>query len=194
MEYDKLKKSIDPIITLNDKEWLQVCKSLEKLSLKKNSNFLSEGQVCNSIAFIHSGLLIYFKSLDNGNEITTDFAFEGEWVTDNYSRLNQTPSLMNIKAIEASELYIINNEKLTELYIEIPKLERLGRILIETAFVKIAQLSIDLQSLSAKERYIKMLDRYPAVFQNIPLHHIANYLGIAPKSLSRIRNEIYKKR
>ena len=194
MDYDKLKKSIAPFITFNDTEWLLLCNSFEKLSLKKNSNFLTEGQVCNSIAFIHSGLLIYYKTLDNGNEITTDFAFEGEWVTDNYSRLNQTPSFINIKAIEASELLIIKNEKLTELYIEIPKLERLGRILMENAFVKIAQLSIDLQSLSAKERYIKMLDIYPAVFQNIPLYHIANYLGVAPKSLSRIRNEIYHKK
>lgn len=69
-----------------------------------------------------------------------------------------------------------------------PKLERFGRILMEQAFVKLVQLSIDLQILPAKEQYQKLLKNYPEIFQRLPLYHIANYLGIAPKSLSRIRN------
>jgi len=39
-----------------------------------------------------------------------------------------------------------------------------------------------------------MLKEYPDVSQNVPLYHIANYLGIAPKSLSRIRNEIIRRK
>ena len=62
---------------------------------------------------------------------------------------------------------------------------------MEQAFTKFTQLSIDLQVLSARDRYIKMLKEYPEISQNVPLYHIANYLGIAPKSLSRIRNEIF---
>ena len=65
---------------------------------------------------------------------------------------------------------------------------------MEKAFTKFTQLSIDLQVLSARERYIKMLKEYPEFAQKVPLYHIANYLGIAPKSLSRIRNEIFLKK
>ena len=193
MNTDKLKVNIGSIVSLSNEEWLQLFDFIEIKSFKKNSYFLSEGHICDSIAFVNSGVLIYYKLLNNGNEITTDFAFEGDWVTDNQSRLNKSPSLIYIKAIEDAELLIIKNDELPDLFNSLPKLEKLGRILIEQAFIKIAQLSIDLQSLSAKEHYIKLLHKYPEFFQKIPLHHLANYLGIAPKSLSRIRNEIFNK-
>ena len=194
MDTDKIERSIDSIISLSKEECMQLSVSIEEITLKKNSFFLTEGQICDSIAFINEGMLIYFKSLKKGDEITTDFAFEGDWVTDNHSRLNRIPSFMNIKAIEDTVLLVIKNEILSDLYIGMPKLERLGRILMEQAYIKIAQHSIDLQSFSAKERYVRMLQKYPEVFQQVPLYHIANYLGIAPKSLSRIRNEIFHKR
>jgi CRP-like cAMP-binding protein len=129
--------------------------------------------------------------MDNGNEITTDFAFEGDWVTVNQSRLNNSPSLINIKAIEDSELFVIRQQDLSDLYIKIPKIERLGRILMEQAYLKIVQQSVDLQVLTATERYENLLHQFPEIFQRVQLYHIANYLGIAPKSLSRIRKEIF---
>ena len=164
---------------------------IEIKSFKKNELFLEEGQICNSIAFINKGLLVYYKVLDNAVEVTTDFAFENEWVTNNHSRLNHSPSYLNIKAIEDSELLIVKHQDLVPLYNKIPKLERFGRILMEQAYVKLVQLSLDLQTLSAKDRYLKLLKSYPGIFQRVPLYHIANYLGIAPKSLSRIRRTIF---
>jgi len=59
--------------------------------------------------------MIYFKSLDNGDEITTDFAFEGDWVNSVVSRLTNSPSILNIKAIEDSEILIIKIEDLNKL-------------------------------------------------------------------------------
>jgi CRP-like cAMP-binding protein len=155
---------------------------------------LQEGQICDSVAFVNAGVLIYFKFLENGKEVTTDFAFKSEWVTDNQSRLNNLPSIINIKAIVPAEILVLKNKDLPYLFERIPKIERLSRILMEQAFTKFTQLSIDLQVLSARDRYIKMLKEYPEVSQNVPLYHIANYLGIAPKSLSRIRNEIFTRK
>jgi CRP-like cAMP-binding protein len=190
MNNDKIKNYISQIILLKDEEWRHLFNFIEIKTLHKNDLFLKQSQICDSIAFVNYGTLIYYKLLDSVDEITTDFAFEGDWVTDNQSRLNHLPSFINIKAIEETELFIIKEKNLPDLYESIPKLEKLGRILMEQAFIKISQHSIDLQVLSAKERYLKLLKKYPEVFQKIPLYHIANYLGIAPKSLSRIRKEI----
>ena len=187
-ETDKIRMFIGSVIDLNDEEWSLLNNYIEIRHLKKNEFFLKEGKVCDSIAFINYGLFIYYKILDNADEKTTDFAVEGEWITNNHSRLNNSPSHLYIKAIEDSEVLIIKNKDLEYLYNRMPKLERFGRILMEQAFVKLVQLSIDLQILPAKERYEKLLKNYPEIFQRLPLYHIANYLGIAPKSLSRIRN------
>ena len=190
-KFSKIKSSIDSIVSLTDEELQVFCDSLELKTLHKNEYFLEDGQICNYIGFVNQGVMIYFKSMDNGNEITTDFAFEGDWVTINQSRLNNSPSTISIKAIVNTELVVITQKNLSELYIRIPKLERLGRILMEQSFLKIAQQSVDLQVLSASERYESLLRNYPEIFQKVPLYHIANYLGIAPKSLSRIRKEIF---
>lgn len=190
MIIQKLAQAVKAVIPLTDDELNNLTHSFTVKQLEKNQHFLTEGDICDSIAFINYGAMVYYKVSEKGDEITTDFALEGDWVTDNFSRLKTSPSFINIKAIEPTEIVLLKNDQLNELYDSLPKLEKLGRILTEQAFIRITQLSIDLQVLSAKERYIKLLQQYPEAFQKIPLYHIANYLGIAPKSLSRIRNEI----
>lgn len=187
----KIKKSIDPIISLTDKELLTFCSAFESKRLEKNEFFLKEGQVCDFIGLLSYGVMIYFKTLQNGDEVTVDFAFEGDWVNNNLSRLNNSPSTINIKAIEDSEILIIKQADISDLYLQIPKIERLGRILTEKAFIKFVEQTIEFQTLSAKERYENLLKKHPEIFQKVQLYHIANYLGIAPKSLSRIRKELF---
>jgi CRP/FNR family transcriptional regulator, anaerobic regulatory protein len=60
-------------------------------TLAKNEFSLEEGHICDFIWLVNQAVLIYFKLMDNGNEITTDFAFEGDWITVNQSRLRNTP-------------------------------------------------------------------------------------------------------
>lgn len=189
--FESIKTHIDSVIKLEDNEWSSLIDIIEVMSIRKNEFFLSKNQICDSIAYLNKGTLIYYQTLDNGNDITTDFAFEGDWVTNNHSRLNNIPSHLNIKAIENSDLLVIKQKDLLDLYERIPKLEKLGRLLMEHAYVKLVQLSIDLQTLSATDRYLKLLGDYPEIINKVPLYHIANYLGIAPKSLSRIRNAIF---
>lgn len=187
----KIKNSINPIVSLSDNELLTFCNVFESKRLKKNEFFLEEGQVCSFVGFVNFGVLVYFKIIDNGDEITTDFAFEGDWVNNNQSRLTNAPSTINIRAIEETEIFVIKQQDLTELYLQLPKIERLGRILTEQAYLKIVEQTIQLQVLSAKERYENLLKKHPELFQKVQLYHIANYLGIAPKSLSRIRKELF---
>lgn len=49
--------------------------------------------------------------------------------------------------------------------------------------------SKELATLSGKERYRKFIKDYPHILQNVPLQYIASFLGMDPKSLSRIRKE-----
>ena len=186
----KIKNSIDPIVSLTDEEIATFSDAFVSKKLGKNDFFLKEGEICDFIGFVNFGVLVYFKTNENGDEITTDFAFEGDWVTNNQSRLKNTPSKINIRAIEATELFVIKHLELTRLYLNTPRIERLGRILMEQAYIKMVEQTIELHVLSAKERYENLFKHHPEIFQKVQLYHIANYLGIAPKSLSRIRKEL----
>ena len=65
--FNKIKSNIGTIISLTDEEFQSFCDVIEVKALKKNDLFLEEGQICDSIGFVNKGVLIYFKSMDNGN-------------------------------------------------------------------------------------------------------------------------------
>jgi len=189
MNLDFLKQSFNKHLSLSEKEWETVLSFIQLKNYSKGDILLRQDEVCSFISFLLSGSVIYYQLNEKGDEITTDFAFEGEWVTDNRSRISQTSSHLNIKAFEHTQVAMIRQNELEELFKLVPSMERIGRLLIEQAYLRIVQLSIDLQTLSAEERYQKLMAESPQAFQRLPLYHIANYLGIAPKSLSRIRNK-----
>lgn len=187
-----LRESISPIVSLTEDELTAFGEVFEYKIIKKNELFLKENQVCDYIGLVVSGVLIYAKTLSNGDEATIHFAFEGDWVNNTLSRLNNTPSAISIKAIEDTGILIIKQSDINNLYLKIPKTERLGRILTEQAFIKFVEQSIEFQTMTAKQRYENLLNNYPGIFKKVQLYHIASYLGIAPKSLSRIRKEVFE--
>jgi len=189
MNLELIKQSFNRLVVLSEEEWLVVLSHMQFKTYLKGEMLLRHDEVCKSISYLLKGSVIYYQQNEKGDEITTDFAFEGEWVTDNRSRISQTPSHQYIRAWEDTLTATIQQDELEILFREVPSIERAGRLLIEQAYVKIVQLSIDLQILSAEERYQKLIAESPQAFQRLPLYHIANYLGIAPKSLSRIRNK-----
>lgn len=46
--------------------------------------------------------------------------------------------------------------------------------------------------MTAKERYLWFLKKYPALADRLPQVEVALFLGIQPQSLSRIRNELFE--
>jgi CRP-like cAMP-binding protein len=52
--------------------------------------------------------------------------------------------------------------------------------------------SKELATLTAEQRYEKLIKNYPNILRNVPLQYIASFLGMNPKSLSRIRKQIIK--
>jgi CRP-like cAMP-binding protein len=52
--------------------------------------------------------------------------------------------------------------------------------------------SRELATLTAEQRYLKLIKEYPDILQNVPLQYIASFLGMNPKSLSRIRKQVIR--
>ncbi|MEM6736176.1 MAG: hypothetical protein AAF620_08925 [Bacteroidota bacterium] len=69
-------------------------------------------------------------------------------------------------------------------------LNKIGRIEMEKIFMIKSQREMDFLTKTTEEMYLDLIQNNPRVIQNIPLKKIANYLGILPETLSRIRKRI----
>lgn len=184
-----LRSSLSKILTLSEEEFRLFSSALTWSSLKKKAILLREGEICEFTTFIAKGCLRYFYIV-NGDEHTGQFFFENSWYTDYESFLSGEPSRQNIMCLESTELLMLSKKDLDHLYDQNPRFERLGRFMAERAYLGIRKKNEALTNLSAEERYINLIKERPKVFERIPQHYIASYLGIHPQSLSRIRKRI----
>ncbi len=164
----------------------------EVKTLKKKAYLLEEGEICNFIGFIAEGSIRHFH-LKNGHEKTFDISFENTWVTNFQSFTHGTSCLINLQAMENTTLLIIQKESLYKLYKQCSKYETLGRLMAEEAAQRATEIAMSLSSDKPEERFQQLLKKQPNLFQRVPQKYIANFLGISPESLSRIRNRILKK-
>ena len=65
------------------------------------------------------------------------------------------------------------------------KIEHFFRKKTNRRNVALQQRILSLMSISAKERYDKLLEQYPKLFQKVPKRLIASYLGVTRETLSR---------
>lgn len=157
-----------------------------ELRIKKNTVIQDIGQTCKTIYFIKKGVarIYYFKE---DIEITELFAFENDILARVESLFRNKPSKKAIQLLEDSELIAINTNLLFRLYDKFPEIERLFRLIFESAYVDTVNRIENIQFHTAEERYKMLLKESSDVIKRVPLKHIASYLGITPVSLSRIR-------
>lgn len=187
--YDQILKRLAQFISLDNDEQDYFVTKLQVKEYPKKELVLREGQVCQYAYFINSGCLRYYYNVD-GQENTAQFFFENGWYADYESFLSGKPTKQNIETLEKSELLLLSAGDMQQLYSHIPKFERFGRLMAENAFLGVRHRSEMLENQTAEERYLTLMKERPKVFERIPQHYIASYLGIKPPSLSRIRKKI----
>jgi CRP-like cAMP-binding protein len=187
--FDLILKNVSRHITLTPEEAQYFTAILKKRSLRKRQYLLQAGDISRYECFVNKGCLRTYFVDDKGQEHIVQFAVEEWWTGEMYSFLTGQPSLYHIDALEDSELLLIEKSQWDQLFTEIPKFERLFRMLLQNAFIALQRRITDNMSLTAEERYIKFSQQYPHLEQRLPLKQIASYLGITPESLSRIRGK-----
>jgi CRP-like cAMP-binding protein len=188
--YDLILKNIARFIQLTPEEKDRFTAILKPRTLRKRQYLVQAGDIFRYECFVNKGSLRTYHIDNNGQERIVMFAFEDWWTGDMYSFLSGQPALYNVDALEDSELLLIEKNQLEQLYIDIPKFDRFFRILLQNAFISMQRRISDNMSLSAEERYLDFINRYPHFEQRLSLKQIASYLGITPESLSRIRRQM----
>ncbi len=179
-------------IHLTEKEEAFINSKLRYRTYLKRQYIVQAGDVCKYQTYIVAGKVRTFCLDDDGNEHIISFGIENWWVGDLKSFISQTPAEADVQCLSKTEVIQISHVDLEELYKEVPKMERLFRLIIQNAYVNSQKRILRNYSLSAKERYLLFQEEYPQIVQRVPQYMIASYLGITKEFLSTIRSQILK--
>lgn len=181
-----LSKCISNQILIDQKSLESIVSVFEKRTLKKGEFLLKSGSICRQMAFIASGYLRMYDVAD-GKEITFWIGSTGKFITSLSSFVFESENFWNIQAVSDCEILVINRDKHFQLCKTQPKWLEFDNLLLAHSFALLEQSMFSQLHTTAQQRFENLLKQEPALFNNVPLQHIASMLGIAPESLSRLR-------
>lgn len=165
-------------------------KALLFRSLKRNHYLVHAGAMDRSSYFILKGCTrTYFIDRD-GQEHVVQFALEDWWIGDLRSHVLQQPAQLNLQALEDLDLIEFPDPVIHDLYDQFPAFERFMRKIAQRSLVSFQERLVQLFSLTAEERYKAFRHRYPSLDQRLAQKQIAQYLGITPEFLSKIKSRL----
>jgi CRP-like cAMP-binding protein len=154
--------------------------------LKKGEFYITTGQQEKYVSFVNKGGFRYFVIADT-KELTCDFTFENNYISDYEGFLKQEPARINIQALEDSELVKLHYDDVQSCYERIPQLQKFGRLIAENFLLDILKRSNSLLFSSPEDRYNQLVEDNPKLLQRVPQYMIASFIGVTPEALSRIR-------
>ncbi len=157
----------------------------------KGTILLKEGEISNECFFIFSGCIRGYY-IEDGEEITTELYTEEQSATPPAYGKN-IPSKLYYECVEDTVATVGTPELETEMYAKYPQLLTMARVMSEVFISKYQEDFIEFKQANPEQRYLNLLDKRPDLFQRVPLHQIASYLGMKPESLSRIRKRLTTK-
>jgi CRP-like cAMP-binding protein len=178
------------VLTDNDKELCE--KYFEPVLFSKNRIIEHEGKVPKYLYFVVSGFMRLFYYNNLGDEVTTHINCPPGFLTSYTHFINQTKSNENVECITECELLRIAKIDLDFLIRNSLAFKDFSIWVFQQSIAYNENRSKDLATLTAEQRYKKLIDNYPEIVHNVPLQYIASFLGMNPKSLSRIRKQMIK--
>jgi len=188
----QFRTALEKFVVFNEAEWIVFTQHLTFSTLKKKQFFAEYGKVCDKVGFIVTGSVRYFHVKD-GIDITGYFSFENEFLSSYKSYLTNEPSINYIQALEDTRIINISKKDM-ETMLNNPllayKMERFGRLIAEHYLCCYEDRVTSFITQSPEERYLQLISTGREILRRMPQHYIANFLGITPVSLSRIRRRL----
>lgn len=163
----------------------------EEVHFSKNDFLIELNKTSAFYYFLEEGFLRSYTIDLEGNDITSKLFASGDIVIDWHSYFLKKPSREPIQALTPGKCWKIRFSDFMKLF-HIEAFREVGRTRLVQNYFELKNHSISVIADHAKDRYLHLLKEKPELVNNVPLKHLATYLGITDTSLSRIRKEVTK--
>ena len=186
---ERIKEIFDKYHPVDIKFWVEFSKHVTHRTFRRSDIIKDYHKTEKFINILVSGSVGHFVPSEN-KDICINLYYENQVFSDYLSFLTQKPTIIKTECIEDTEVWSISHLDLHNLYEKSNQSLFIGKAISDIMFTKKQSEQINLLTLTPTERYLKLINEQPMIFQRTQLKIIASYLGMAPESLSRIRKKI----
>ena len=162
---------------------------LRRRRVRAGGFLLRQGDVCDYVGVLTAGALRTYTVTHEGEGRTGWLTVSGMVTTEVLSFYSREPSLEFVEAVSDAEAWVLSHGDLTALADTHPAIDRLARRIAEHVLTDLKGHLLAHLRLPAAARYDRLLRVRPQFVEEIPLKHVAAFLGMDPSTLSRIRAE-----
>ena len=186
----KLRGFCEKIHPLKEEEWEAFASGWTTFSCRRKTVLTTAGETERYLYFVLEGIQRIFHQDAMGAEATVIFTYPGSFSGVVDSMLTQTTSAYFFESLSSSRLLRLDIRQLQLLIDSQPGIRNM--VLKATAFALkgVLERQVELQTLSAEDRYRLLLRRSPHVLQLIPHKYLANYLGMDPATFSKLLSTV----
>lgn len=186
-----LQTAINNIKPLSDLTFSKLSKITEVRFVKKGECVIQQGRLDKIFLFIKEGIFrLWFVA--NGKERTIGFGCEGDPFTSISTYWANQPSLFSFEAVTDAEIYFMTQSDVKKLIDTDKEFSdwMLGFLLeqLNALYTK----EVIFGTYNATKRFEAFVLNRREIYKSVPAKYIAQYLNIAPETLSRIQSATIK--
>lgn len=191
MNSEIFRPIIDELVELGvDRETADCfANNLHVRSYSAKDTIFSEGDSLPDIAYMLSGYTRLYRTEENGDHSIKMFAAPRNFIGCIDAILYGRAAQYSADCITDCQLVVIDHH-----YQSVIKADKRTRLFLQDIIIRhlvaLAQEKTDLLPLKATERYLYFQEHHPIFTKHIPAGLIANYIGVRPQSLSRIKQNL----
>ncbi|MBN4084763.1 Crp/Fnr family transcriptional regulator [Flavobacteriaceae bacterium AH-315-B10] len=148
------------------------------------------GDIPTKYYFLVSGLMRAYFDSECGKIFTKNIFSPISFVASFTALINKKPSKLTYETLTDCKLYEFDYSEIINLCSTDISVSMLYSRILEQIFIGYEKRNLELLSLDATQRYLKLRKKIPNIDDLIPQFQIASFLSITPVQLSRIRKNI----
>lgn len=181
-----LQQHIAKTALLTDEQFDYLFSHFKPMSFKKGQTVISAGDKVEYEYFVLSGCLKAFFINDEIKMYILQFAMPTWWTSDYDALYNETRATINIDCITDAEVLCLSSTDREKLCSELHQVEHFFRWRTNKGYVASQKRLLSFMNNDTKKRYEELLALYPQLYNLVPKHLIAAYLGVSRETLSRL--------
>ena len=181
-----LKEHVMKTVSLTDDQFDYFFSRFKHQSYKKGQVVIADGDKVECEYFVLNGCLKSFYINDDVKMFILQFAMPTWWASDYYALYSGAKATISVDCISDAEVLCLSNADREEMCKEIHEVEHFFRWRTNKGYVASQKRLLSLMNNDTKLRYEELMTQYPALYNIVPKHLIAAYLGVSRETLSRL--------